>query len=110
MEGPAGSTFDWDAVVNNEIENELIGWRSLPGSQVDIAGSVHFTDVADGTEIFVHLKYHPPAGELGITLVKLLGRDPHEEIKVGLERLKEFLESSNAPVPVTQAETEQKMG
>ena len=110
MEGPAGSTFEWDAAVNNEIENELIGWRSLPGSEVDIAGSVHFTDLGGGTEVFIHLKYNPPAGQLGITLAKLLGRDPQEEIEMGLERLKEFLESSAAPVPTLQAETEQGMG
>src|SRR5574340_153121 len=25
---PAGHTVEWDAEINNEIENELIGWRS----------------------------------------------------------------------------------
>ncbi len=41
--GPAGSRVEWDAEIHNEIPNELIAWRSLPGSEVDNAGSVHFT-------------------------------------------------------------------
>jgi uncharacterized membrane protein len=37
--GPAGSRVEWDAEIHNEIPNELIAWRSLPGSEVDNAGS-----------------------------------------------------------------------
>ena len=40
--GPAGSRVEWDADIHNEIPNELIAWRSLAGSEVDNAGSVHF--------------------------------------------------------------------
>src|SRR5262249_62383394 len=41
--GPMGSHVEWDAEVLTERENEVIGWRSLEGSAVDTAGSVHFT-------------------------------------------------------------------
>ena len=32
--GPAGLAVEWDAEVINEVENQVIGWRSLPGSDV----------------------------------------------------------------------------
>ena len=65
--GPAGTRVEWDAVIHNEIDDELIAWRSLPGSEVNNAGSVHFTPLGrrDGTEVRVVLSYEPPAGKLG---------------------------------------------
>src|SRR5262249_25696599 len=46
--GIAGRTLEWDAVIHNSKDNELIAWRTLPGSDVDHAGSVWFRDAADG--------------------------------------------------------------
>lgn len=40
--GPLGLGLAWDAEVITENEPEVIGWRSLPGSAVETAGSVHF--------------------------------------------------------------------
>src|SRR6185436_8030402 len=30
--GPGGLTVEWDAEIINEVENEVLAWRSLPGS------------------------------------------------------------------------------
>ncbi len=46
--GPVGTRVEWDAEIHNEIEDELIAWRSLPGADVDQAGSVHFSPAPDG--------------------------------------------------------------
>ncbi|MBA3356331.1 MAG: SRPBCC family protein [Pyrinomonadaceae bacterium] len=32
--GPGGEKVEWDAEIYNEKENELISWRSLPGSEL----------------------------------------------------------------------------
>ena len=40
--------MEWDAVIHNEIDDELIAWRSLPGADVNNAGSVHFTPLGSG--------------------------------------------------------------
>src|SRR5437867_1686042 len=45
---PAGRTVEWDAEIINEIPNELIGWRSLAGSDVVSAGSVRFRPATGG--------------------------------------------------------------
>ena len=93
--GPAGSRIDWDAEIHNEIPNELIAWRSLPGSEVDNAGSVHFMPTANGdTEVRVVLRYDPPAGKLGATVARLLGEDPSRQVSDDLRRLKQVVDAS----------------
>ena len=93
--GPAGTTADWEAEIINEIPNELIGWRSVDGSKVDNAGSVHFTPAAGGrgTEVKVVLRYDPPAGLLGATVSKILGEDPAMNVQEDLRRLKMLVET-----------------
>jgi uncharacterized membrane protein len=95
--GPARSEAEWDAEIINEIPNELIGWRSVDGSQVDNAGSVHFTrTIADrGTEVKVILRYDPPGGILGAIVAKLFGEDPARQVQEDLRTLKEILETGS---------------
>jgi uncharacterized membrane protein len=40
--GPMGWRVEWDAEIINDRPNEVIAWRSLEGSDVNTAGSVHF--------------------------------------------------------------------
>jgi uncharacterized membrane protein len=96
---PGGRTVEWDAEIINEIPNELIGWRSLEGSQVQNAGSVHFKDAADGrgVEVRVLLQYNPPAGLVGATLAKLWGEEPGQQIQEDLRRFKTILEAGEVP-------------
>jgi len=96
--GPLGIHVEWDAEVHNERDNELIAWRSLPGSDVDTAGSVHFRSRGDGqgTEVHVVLKYNPPAGKAGAAVARWLGSSPEQQIRDDLGRLKQVLESGTA--------------
>jgi uncharacterized membrane protein len=93
---PAGAKVEWDAAIHNEIENELIAWRSLPGSDVSNAGSVHFTPVGDGnqTEVLVVLSYEPPAGKLGAAVARLLGEEPSRQVEDDLRRFKQVMEGA----------------
>jgi uncharacterized membrane protein len=96
---PAGAKVEWDAVIHNEIEDELIAWRSLPGSDVSNAGSVHFTPLGDGsqTEVRVVLSYDPPAGKVGAAVAKLLGEEPSKQVEDDLRRFKQVMEAAEAP-------------
>jgi uncharacterized membrane protein len=93
--GPAGTTVDWEAEIINEIPHELIGWRSIEGSKIDNAGSVHFSRLSDGrgTELKVVLRYDPPAGVLGAAVSKILGEDPAANVQEDLRRLKMLIET-----------------
>jgi uncharacterized membrane protein len=92
---PAGAAVEWDAEVYNEKPNELIAWRSLEGSDVDNAGSVHFTPAPSGrgTEVRVSLKYDPPAGKLGALVAKLFGEEPEQQVDEDLRRFKQLMET-----------------
>lgn len=94
---PAGTKVEWDASIQDEIENELIVWRSLPGSDIDNAGSVHFIPAAEGTEVRVVLSYDPPAGKVGAAVAKLLGEEPEQQIEEDLRRFKQVVEAAEAP-------------
>jgi uncharacterized membrane protein len=94
--GPAGTTVSWEAEIINEVPNELIGWRSVDGSQVDNAGSVNFKPAGGGTEVKVLLRYDPPAGRFGARVSKLLGDDPASNVEQDLQRLKTLLETGAA--------------
>src|SRR5207248_10434737 len=97
--GPLGTKFEWDAEIYTERPNELISWRSLPGSEVDTTGSVHFLRAPGGrgTEVKVVLKYDPPAGKVGAAVAGLFLQSPGEQIKDDLGRFKALMEAGEWP-------------
>jgi uncharacterized membrane protein len=99
IKAPLGTTVEWDAVIINEVENHLIGWQSLPGADVDCAGSVHFEPRGDGseTEVRVVLRYDPPGGAIGAVVAAALGADPDGAIAEDLERFKRQVEAGQLP-------------
>jgi len=110
-QGPGGrSQYQWDAQIINEVQDELIAWKSLPGSEVDSAGSVRFSDAPGGrgTEIRVELQYNPPAGIVGAWVARFFGREPEQEISADLKRLKQFFESGE--VATTQGQPKGSAG
>jgi uncharacterized membrane protein len=95
--GPAGSRVEWDAEIINEIDNKVIGWRSLPGSDVVSSGSVAFSTPREGEcELCVTLQYEPPMGRAGATAAAVLGQAPSQTIREDLRHVKELLEDPEA--------------
>lgn len=92
--GPAGTRIEWDAEIINEVENEMLAWKSMPHSDVENAGSVHFTPANNGavTRLRVELKYNPPAGKLGAIVARLFGEEPTIQVRDDLERFKALIE------------------
>ena len=97
--GPVGSQLEWDAEIINEREPELLAWRSLPGSQVDTAGSIHFKPLAHGrgTLMTVSLKYDPPGGKLSAGLMELLDLGLDSRIREDLRCFKNLAEAGEIP-------------
>jgi len=85
------------AEIVDDRPNELIAWRSLPGSQVDHAGVVHFERAPGGrgTQVTVELDYTPPGGMVGATLAKVLGTIPMREVQEDLRRFKQWMETGD---------------
>ncbi len=83
----------------------MIAWRSLEGSDVDNAGSVHFERASGGrgTVVKVSLKYDPPGGVIGATIAKLFGEAPDQQIQEDLRRLKQVMEAGEIPTTEGQS-------
>jgi uncharacterized membrane protein len=102
--GPVGTRVEWDAEIHNEIEDELIAWRSLPGGDVDQAGSVHFSSAADGqTEVRVVMRYSGPGRRAGDVVAHILGDDPERQIADDLRRFRQVMEAGEIGAPMSPA-------
>lgn len=91
---PLGTHVSWDAEIINDRTNEMIAWRSIPGSGVDTAGSVHFSraHAKAPTSVHVELKYSPLGGRAGAALASVLGSDASRIIRKDLFEWKEAME------------------
>jgi uncharacterized membrane protein len=97
---PAGRRVEWEAKIAQERPGELLAWRSLPGSDVENAGTVRFLDAPgdQGTEIHLDLSYEAPGGAIGDLLAKLSGEHPKQQVKDDLRRCKQVLETGEIVV------------
>ncbi len=96
VKSPVGTNVSWDAEIINDVENEVIGWRSLANAQVGNAGSVRFREAPyrkGSTEVRVTLEYVAPVQKLGVAVAKWLGQNPEQQLQDDLERFKMYLEN-----------------
>jgi uncharacterized membrane protein len=98
---PGGQRLGWDAEIVNEHPGEMISWQTLPGADVQSAGTVRFTPAEDGksTSLRVVLEFHPPGGALGARVARFFGQDPAGRLDRDLARLKEILEKPRVTAP-----------
>lgn len=88
----------WEAEIVEDVENERIVWRSLPGSEVDNAGHVQFKDGPDGfTEVHARIAYRPPAGPIGATVAKWLSPVFGSAVRQDIGRFKSLMEAGEVP-------------
>jgi uncharacterized membrane protein len=95
--GPAGTIFEFQSRITQDIPNDSIAWATLPDSQVRHAGFVRFDENRDGsTRVTVQMDYVPPAGAVGHAVAQLFGVDPRQAMNEDLMRLKSLLEEGLA--------------
>lgn len=90
----------WEAEIINDVPFETIGWKTLPGESVQSAGSVTFNPApaGRGTEVRIHLQYLPPGGHAAGWFAWLVGQDPAQMTRDGLQALKQRLETDRPAV------------
>jgi uncharacterized membrane protein len=93
--GPLDSSIEWDAVIIEDRENELISWSAVQGADVDNSGSVRFQPAPGdrGTEVKVVIQYHPPGGAIGDAVAQLFGEKPEQQLGDDLHRFKMIAEA-----------------
>jgi uncharacterized membrane protein len=101
---PVGTKVEWDAEIVEEREGQILSWRSLPGSQVDNAGSVVFSDATGGrgTVVRVHFDVDPPGGGLGRALGRMLSPITKQQVHEDLRRFKSLIEAGEVPTTAGQ--------
>lgn len=94
-EAPAGRSVEWEAEITEDRPNELIAWRTLPGSDVRHSGCVRFQPAPGGrgTEVRIEMEYQPPGGAVGSTIAALFGKEPKQQLQDDLRRFKQVLET-----------------
>jgi uncharacterized membrane protein len=90
----AGGSVEWDAEITRDKPNDLIGWRSLPGSDIDTVGQIRFEKALGdrGTQVHVYMDYVPPAGKLGHWVATVFGEAPARQMRDDLRKFKRLME------------------
>lgn len=103
--GPLGYRITWDAEIVADRPGELISWRSLPSSEIDVDGFVEFSRATGdrGTLINATVIYTPPGGRVGRALAKILGKDPSFLMRQDLRRFKALVETGEVPTTEGQS-------
>lgn len=95
IHGPMGKVFKIETRIDQEIANELIAWKSTPGSEVETEGCVTFKDAPGerGTRVSLINTYHQRGGALGTAIAKLMGVAPSIQARHDLKRFKMLMEA-----------------
>jgi len=95
VNGPAGSSVEWDARVTADTPNALIAWQTLEGADVESSGTVRFEPRPGnrGTIVRVDLEYRPPGGRAGTLAATLFNESPEQQIYDDLHRFKQIVET-----------------
>jgi len=100
--GFLNESVEWDVVITEDRENELIAWTSVEGAAIETSGRVHFKPAPGnrGTEVKTVREFTPPGGEIGaalakpvIDIAKLFGEDPELQIKEDLRGFRMLMEA-----------------
>jgi uncharacterized membrane protein len=94
VKAPGGRTVEWDAIVTEERDGELIAWASAEGADVSNSGRIDFRDAgARGTVVTATILYDPPGGTIGKIVAKLFQREPAIQARRDLRRFKQLMET-----------------
>ena len=94
---------EWTVKLNRDIAPVLIAYHALPDSNLEVRGSLRFTELSNGsgTEVNLTIAYAPRGGELARTLASMKKTEIEQEVKNEMLRLKYALEVGDVSVATT---------
>lgn len=96
VKGPAGLPLSWNAYIVKDEPGELIGWSSLPGSDIETSGKVQFVDAGKyATEVRVNISYRPSDGLISESIAKLFNKKFKKTLKNDIKNFKDIIEAEN---------------
>jgi uncharacterized membrane protein len=98
VEGPMGVPIEFDAELTQNTPNQVLAWRTIPGSIVAHAGIIQFESTPDlRTRVHIRLSYNPPGGWFGHVTAAAFGADPKRSLDADLARMKTLIETGRPP-------------
>ena len=105
VKAPAGKVVEWDAIITEEIDGELIAWASVEGADVTNSGRIEFRDAGErGTIVTATIAYDPPAGFIGKIVAKMFQREPAIQARRDLRRFKQLMETGEGATAARTAQ------
>ena len=98
MQGPAGSTVEWEAEITRMDENKRIGWntKDRDGGDIKTSGQVTFNALPQNeTEVTVKMHYITETGRVGEFIAKHF-TDPEEQLETDLRNFKAYVEGMHS--------------
>ncbi|WP_037368296.1 SRPBCC family protein [Amycolatopsis orientalis] len=95
VDGPAGSTVEWEARIVEDAPPRKIAWTTVDDADPDVrnSGVVRFEDKGHSrTGVEISLEYQPPAGKLGEAVASLLA-DPQKKVERAAEQFQTVIEA-----------------
>ncbi len=109
---PVGTPVSWDAELTEDVEDRIIGWRSLPGSVVENTGQVHFSDAPNGrgTLVRARILYEAPGGKTAQEIARFFGESTSQQLRDDLRRFKQVMEAGETPTTEGQPHGQRRKG
>lgn len=95
VRGPGEKRIQYDTMVTEARDGELLEWRSVQGSTVASYNRLEFRDAPGGrgTEIHATMTYDPPMGPLGKVAALVTQKAPEFQVQRDLRRFKQLMET-----------------
>lgn len=95
VKAPGGKTVEWDALITEDREGELIAWSTAEGADVPNSGRIEFREAQGGrgTVVTATILYDPPGGPIGKLIAKMFQREPAIQARRDLRRFKQLMET-----------------
>jgi uncharacterized membrane protein len=96
-EAPGGIAVEWYAETMDDVPNQRISWRSVPGSDIFTSGEVRFERAPGGRGCIVReqMEYSFPGSKAASALAKLIGKEPGQVANKDLRRFKQIIETGS---------------
>jgi len=94
------TTVQWTAQIINDRPGEVLAWKTVPGSEIELAGSVRFRELphARGSEVRIALEYVPPIGFVAEAIAKAFTGDANSRVRAALHRFRQVMETGEVAI------------
>lgn len=91
-------TISWKSEIVKDDPGDTLSWHSLPGSTIENAGKITFTDAWNaGTLVDIVISYHAPLGLLGEKAGRLVNPLFEKMVEEDVRNFKRYIETEGIP-------------